>query len=100
MIERRTETRTDLSDVTGKVLIDEHRAMPCVVSDQSPNGIKVTLQSTEDVPDAFVLTFDGTGEALVCDAAWRKADQIGCTADADVSDWRAQRTLRGHRAPV
>ena len=82
MIERRKEPRTHLSDVIGRILIDEHRTVPCIISDRSIGGVRVTLPSTEDVPDAFVLTFDGTGEMMVCRAAWRKSDQIGCTADA------------------
>lgn len=85
MIERRAEPRTYLTDVTGRILIDEHRTVPCIISDRSAGGVRVTLPSTEDVPDAFVLTVDSTGETLICRAAWRKPDQIGCTADAHVS---------------
>ncbi|MCJ2086959.1 PilZ domain-containing protein [Methylobacterium sp. E-005] len=82
MIERRTESRTYLSDVSGQILIDEHRTVPCIVSDRSVSGIRVTLPGAEDVPDAFVLTVDYTGELIVCRAAWRKVDQIGCSVDA------------------
>ena len=94
MIGRRTETRTYLSDVTGRILLDEHRTRPCIVSDRSTSGVRVTLPGAEDVPDAFVLTVDGTGEMIVCRAAWRTADQIGCTADAHVAAWRPPATLR------
>ncbi|MCJ2055514.1 PilZ domain-containing protein [Methylobacterium sp. J-048] len=98
MIERRAEPRLCLPDVTGRILIDEHRTVLCIVSDRSPSGIKITLPSTDDVPDAFILTVDGTGETLVCRAAWRKDDQIGCIADALVTEWRPRPTLR--RQPV
>jgi len=87
MIERRAEPRLCLPDVTGRILIDEHGAVPCIASDRSWSGIKFTLPSTEDVPDAFILTIDGAGETLVCRAAWRKDDQIGCIADALVTEW-------------
>jgi hypothetical protein len=94
MIERRTEPRSYLSDITGRILIDEHRTVPCIVSDRSASGIKVTLPTTKDVPEAFILTIDGTEETLVCRAAWRKDDQIGCIADALVTEWRPRPTLR------
>lgn len=100
MIERRAEPRTYLSDVTGRILIDEHRTVPCIISDRSASGVRVTLPSTEDVPDVFVLTVDDTEEMLVCRAAWRKADQIGCTSDAHVAAWCPPSRLRPQPALV
>lgn len=89
MIERRAEDRTSLN-ISGMILVDEHRTMPCIISDRSATGIRVTLPSAEDLPDVFILTFDDTGEALVCRAAWRKVDQIGCIADVLVTAWLVQ----------
>lgn len=86
MIERRIEDRTRL-DVSGVILADEHRTMPCIISDRSATGIRVTVPGAEELPDTFILTFDDGGEALVCRAAWRKVDQIGCIADVLVSAW-------------
>ena len=100
MIERRTETRTYLSDVTGRILIDEHRTVPCIVSDRSSSGIRVTLPGPEDVPDAFVLSVDYTGEVIVCRSAWRKADQIGCSVDAPVAAWRPPSRIQRQTALV
>jgi hypothetical protein len=91
MTERRAANRTRLN-VAGMILVDEHRTTPCIVSDRSASGIRVTLPCAEDLPDAFILTFDDTGEALVCYAAWRKAEQLGCRADALVTPWRVSPT--------
>lgn len=98
MIERRTEPRTYLADVSGRILIDEHRTVPCIISDRSASGVRVTLPGSEDVPDAFVLTVDETGEMLVCRAAWRKVDQIGCIMDDHTTAVRPRSILR--RQPV
>lgn len=86
MTERRTEDRTRLN-ISGLILVDEHRTLPCIISDRSATGIRVTSPSAEELPDTFILTVDDTGEALVCRAAWRKVDQIGCTADALILEW-------------
>jgi hypothetical protein len=93
MTERRTEIRTRLN-ITGIILVDEHGTMPCIVSDRSASGIRLTLSCADELPDAFILTVDDTGEALVCRAAWRKSDQIGCTADALMTAWLAQPAVR------
>ena len=92
MIGRRYETRTR-HNTPGMILVDEHRTLPCIVSDRSATGIRVTLPSTDDVPETFILTLDGSDEALVCRAAWRKPDQIGCIADPLVPAWLAVRSL-------
>jgi hypothetical protein len=81
MLERRAEPRTQLVNVTGQISVDEHNTLPCVVSDRSTGGVRVTLPNPELVPELFVLTIDGSGEVLVCCTAWRKADQIGARAD-------------------
>jgi len=93
MIERRAEDRTRLN-IPGMILVDEHRTVPCIVADRSATGIRVTLPNTENLPDVFILTFDDSGEALVCRAAWRKADQVGCIADVLVTAWLVQPALR------
>jgi hypothetical protein len=87
MIERRAEIRAVLN-IDGMILADEHRSMPCTISDRSATGIRVTLPSAGDLPDTFILTVEDTGEALVCRAAWRTADQIGCIADVLMIEWR------------
>jgi len=86
MIERRAEDRTPLN-VTGLILVDEHRTMPCIIFDRSASGVRITSPSAEELPDTFILTVDDTGEALVCRAAWRRVDQIGCIADALILEW-------------
>ncbi|MCJ2087938.1 PilZ domain-containing protein [Methylobacterium sp. E-005] len=89
MNERRAEDRTCLN-IPGMILVDEHRTLPCLIADRSATGIRVTLPNPENLPDVFILTFDDTREALVCRAAWRKADQIGCIADVLVTAWLVQ----------
>ena len=93
MIERRAGNRTRLN-IPGMILVDEHRTVPCIIADRSATGIRVSLPNTENLPDVFILTFDDTGEALVCRAAWRKDDQIGCIADVLVTAWLVQSSRR------
>ena len=81
MLERRTEPRMHLH-VPGKISVDEHQTLPCMVFDRSTAGVRVALPNAELVPDHFVLTVVGTGEVLICRSAWRKVDEIGCTTDA------------------
>lgn len=92
MTERRAKDRTRLN-IIGVILIDEHSTVPCIVSDRSARGIRVTLPSAVDVPDVFILTMDEIREALVCRTAWRKPDQIGCMAEVLVTAWSAETTL-------
>jgi hypothetical protein len=93
MIERRMEVRTRL-DIPGVILADEHRTMACIVSDRSATGIRVTSPDVEELPDTFILTLDGSGEAFVCRVAWRTADQVGCIADVLAHAWFAPSSPR------
>lgn len=97
MIERCAEERTRLN-VSGMILIDEHRTTPCIISDRSATGIRVTLPRAEELPDTFILTVDGTGEAIVCRAAWRRLYQIGCITDALIVEWQA--AAKSERTPA
>jgi hypothetical protein len=80
MFERRRAPRTFLNE-TGSISVDEHRSLPCIVYDRSLGGVRVTLPEAELVPDTFVLSLDASNEILVCSAVWRKAEEIGATAD-------------------
>ena len=93
MIERRYEVRTP-HNTPGTILLDEHRSAPCIVSDRSATGIRVTLLNTDDVPDTFILTTDDADDTLVCRVAWRKPDQIGCTADVLAPAWVTGPSMR------
>jgi hypothetical protein len=80
MFERRSAPRTILNE-TGIISVDEHRSLPCIVYDRSAGGVRIALPDTEIVPDRFILSIDASNEILVCQAIWRKADEIGATAD-------------------
>lgn len=92
MLERRSQSRTHLN-VVGKISIEEHQSLPCIVFDRSTAGVRVTLPDAELVPNFFVLTIVLTGEVLVCSAAWRRGDEIGCTTSPPTSG-RAVRSRR------
>ena len=85
MLERRDVPRTLLNTV-GRISLDEHRTLPCLLFDRSLGGVRVALPDAESVPDKFVLTVEGTGEVLVCRTAWRKTDEIGARTDAPDHD--------------
>ncbi|WP_336491431.1 PilZ domain-containing protein [Methylobacterium nigriterrae] len=61
----------------GSVAIDEHTTIPCLIFDQSGIGVRLTLVDASLVPDTFVLMADHLGEARICTAAWRTAEEIG-----------------------
>ena len=75
MLERRSEVRS-LVDEVGTIIIDEHTSIPCVVYDLSGSGVQLTMLSTAEVPDTFIL--DGPYvELRVCEVFWRTDESLG-----------------------
>ncbi|MBE7197509.1 MAG: PilZ domain-containing protein [Parafilimonas terrae] len=83
MFERRRAPRTILNE-TGSISVDEHRSLPCIVYDRSAGGIRIALPEAETVPDRFVLSIDASNEILVCQAVWRKREEIGAATETSV----------------
>ncbi|EJB08137.1 hypothetical protein GGI64_002075 [Rhizobium leguminosarum] len=48
----------------------------CTIRNVSKGGVKLVMESTMILPDAFILLFeDGTQKS--CRVCWRKIDEIG-----------------------
>ena len=97
MYDRRSTPRI-LVDQSARIAVDEHTSLACVVFDRSTTGMRVALPQAELAPDQFLLTIEATGEALVCEVAWRKDDEIGVQVRSSGAD-RVRRT-RAARRPM
>jgi len=96
MFERRSSPRTLLNE-TGSISVDEHRSLPCMVYDRSTGGVRITLPEAEIVPDRFVLSLKAGNEILICQAVWRKLDEIGASTETSEVPPPAQSGLRRDR---
>lgn len=76
MIERRAESRTRL-DAPGRICLDEHRSLSCLVFDRSEGGVRVILPEADLIPETFLLEIDQAPVFLVCRLIWRKGEEIG-----------------------
>ncbi len=72
--------RTQRQVVNSTARIQSHVGSPvhaCLVTDASDGGIRLFADGI-DLPDEFILVFDGTGEARrKCRVVWRLDDEIG-----------------------
>ena len=72
--------RTQRQVVNSAARIQSHVGSPvhaCLVTDASDGGIRLFADGI-DLPDEFILVFDGTGEARrKCRVVWRLDDEIG-----------------------
>src|SRR6266436_8660511 len=73
--------------------VDQHLERPCIVSDFSNGGAKITGVRVETIPDEFKLRIiPGQGRALTCRVIWRTekslgvefTDQIKCKRKSDL----------------
>lgn len=76
MIDRRAQPRIRL-DVPGRICLDEHRSLSCLVYDRSEAGIRVTLPEADLIPDTFLLEIEQSPTFYVCRLVWRKGEEIG-----------------------
>ncbi|MCJ2012868.1 PilZ domain-containing protein [Methylobacterium sp. J-076] len=76
MNERRAASRTRL-DVPGRICLDEHRSLSCLVYDRSEGGVRVTLPEAELIPETFLLEIAQATTFFVCRTMWRKGEEIG-----------------------
>ncbi len=81
MNERRALPRTRL-DVPGRICLDEHRSLSCLVYDRSEAGVRVTLPEAEIIPETFLLEIEQSPIFFVCRLVWRKGDEIGAQMQA------------------
>ena len=81
MIERRAQAPTRL-DMPGRICLDEHRSLSCLVYGQAGGGVRVTLPDADIIPETFLLELDGAPAFLICRKVWRKGEEIGALAHA------------------
>jgi PilZ domain len=77
---RQERRRTQRHIVNGAARIRSHLGSPaydCLVTDASDGGIRLFADGI-DVPDEFILVFDGTGDSgRKCRVVWRLDAEIG-----------------------
>lgn len=81
MIDRRAVPRLRL-DVPGRICLDEHRSVSCLVYDRSDAGVRVTLPEADIIPETFLLEIDHSPTFFVCRLVWRKGEEIGAQLQA------------------
>jgi hypothetical protein len=81
MNDRRAKPRLRL-DMPGRICLDEHRSVSCLVYDQSEGGVRVTLPDADIIPETFLLEMNDAPTFLVCRTVWRKGEEIGARAQA------------------
>ncbi|MGU3362120.1 PilZ domain-containing protein [Methylobacterium sp. M6A4_1b] len=74
--ERRTEPRFR-SDEAGRITVDEHTEIACLVHDFSLSGVKITLPDANLVPSTFLLAAPPLDGVKVCSIVWRTDEMIG-----------------------
>lgn len=79
MIERRSTVRNRL-DRPGRICLDEHRSVSCLVYDRSDEGVRVTLPEADQIPETFLLEIQGATAFFVCRTVWRRGEEIGALA--------------------
>lgn len=81
MIERRAHPRLRL-EMPGRICIDEHRSLSCLVYDQSEGGVRVTLPDADLIPETFLLELNEAPSFFICRTVWRKGEEIGAQTQA------------------
>ncbi len=81
MIERRAQIRIRL-DMPGRICLDEHRSLSCLVYDQSEGGVRVTLPDADLIPETFLLELNEAPAFFICRTVWRKGEEIGAQTQA------------------
>lgn len=66
----------------GRICLDEHRSLSCLVYDQSEGGVRVTLPDADLIPETFLLEMKGAPSFFVCRTVWRKGEEIGAWTQA------------------
>ena len=59
----------------------------CVVRDVSPGGAGLSVASTVDVPDQFILAVKSEEEGRSCFVRWRKSNNLGVLFDIEPVHW-------------
>ena len=87
--QRRVATRRRVLK-SAKIILDDMRAIDCVLRDMSETGAKVLVDSTNKLPDKFRLFVVADSSIRDAEIAWRRHDMIGVnfTSDAKAASLR------------
>jgi hypothetical protein len=59
----------------------------CVVRDVSPGGAGLSVASTVDIPDQFILAVKSEEEGRSCFVRWKKSNNLGVLFDIEPIHW-------------
>src|SRR6266853_903905 len=76
--ERRNNFRVEWNSPATIYDLDRQLVRPCILSDFSNGGAKITGLRASTIPDEFLLRFPhGHGRARKCRVIWRTDDKVG-----------------------
>jgi hypothetical protein len=76
--DRRKSFRVEWNSPSMIYDVDRHLERPCIVSDFSNGGAKITGVRVKTIPDEFKLRIsDGQGHTRTCRVIWRTDDTLG-----------------------
>jgi hypothetical protein len=59
----------------------------CVVRDISPGGAGLSVASTADIPEQFILAVESEEEGRACFVRWRESNKLGVLFDVEPVHW-------------
>ena len=63
-----------------RIVLDADEFYACAIVDISGTGARINVETSDIIPDRFVLLLTGTGAARRnCHVVWRRSRQIGVT---------------------
>lgn len=85
-VEKRRHRRRAMTPFTARIDADG-ASWACQVSDISESGVRLSVQSGEDIPAEFMLLLSARGTVQRrCRIAWRTADELGAEFTARQPD--------------
>ncbi len=78
--ERREGAPRDTCRIEARLAVDGNETIPCVITDISLTGAKVTLDASCVLPTTFALVIpidQGLDETRRCELRWRVGDRTG-----------------------
>jgi len=95
--DRRASFRVEWNSPSTIYDVDRHLERPCIVSDFSNGGAKITGVRTRTIPNEFRLRIShNEGRARTCRVIWRSDDTLGVEFTDDIGRERKQK-VKGMR---
>jgi len=83
--DRRKSFRVEWNSPATIYDVEQHLERPCIVSDFSNGGAKISGVRSRTIPDKFMLRFT-QGSGLACRVVWRTDDALGVEFTNRVED--------------